>query len=440
MGFWNTLERLPVIQRLVVKYSPQPQDRSFVNSARHAEQENVAVTIAALDARQSRRIFGVRMARRGIQPLWLRIDNRGSTRCRVHLVSLDPNYYSPQEAATANHFSLGARLLSFGLLGLLVFLPLLLLATLKVISAWRANRRMDEVFHEQAFRCGPIRPGAQSQGFVFTTLDVGRKVVHLRILRVEGPLEFDFELPGSGIEADFERRELAALKLSEPSVDCDLPMLFERLESMPRATTGPTGLKEGDPANLVVIGEFATLLSAFGAHWDETEVVTLGTCWKTAKAFLLGVEYRYSPVSPLYMFGRSQDFALQRIRESINERLHLRLWITELRYEGRPVWVGQVSRDIGVRLTYRTWSLTTHRIDPDVDEARDYVLEILLEAHRVEHLGYVRGVGECDRAAPRRNLTGDRYYTDGNRAIAIVSGSHTEAAFLDPPVLHPSHA
>src|SRR6185436_17338166 len=123
------------------------------------------------------------------------------------------------------------------------------------------------------------------------------------------------------------------------------------------------------------------------------------------RAFLVGTEYRYSPVSPLYLFGRSQDFALQMIRESINERLHLRLWLTELRFEGRPVWFGQVSRDIGVRLTLKTWNLTTHRIDPDVDESRDFVLEDLIEAERVERFGYVPGVGECDRADPRRNLT-----------------------------------
>jgi hypothetical protein len=30
-----------------------------------------------------------------------------------------------------------------------------------------------------------------------------------------------------------------------------------------------------------------------------------------------------------------------------------------------------------VRFTWRTWNLTTHRIDPDVDEARDYVMEDL---------------------------------------------------------------
>jgi LssY C-terminus len=34
-----------------------------------------------------------------------------------------------------------------------------------------------------------------------------------------------------------------------------------------------------------------------------------------------------------------------------------------MRFEGKPVWVGQVSRDIGVRFTLATWNLVTHRID-----------------------------------------------------------------------------
>ena len=136
---------------------------------------------------------------------------------------------------------------------------------------------------------------------------------------------------------------------------------------------------------------------------------------------MTGWEYRYSPVSALFLFGRSQDFALQRVRKSINERLHLRLWITPMRYQGLPVWVGQVSRDIGVRFTWRTWNLTTHRIDPNVDEARDYVVEDLLQAERLELAGYVDGVGACDRDSPRHNLTGDPYYTDGKRAAVVVS-------------------
>src|ERR1700689_4723532 len=59
-------------------------------------------------------------------------------------------------------------------------------------------------------------------------------------------------------------------------------------------------------------------------------------------------------------------------RPRLNERLHLRLWNPGIQFDGQPVWIGQVSRDIGVRFTVRTWNLTTHQIDPDVDEARDY--------------------------------------------------------------------
>ena len=40
-----------------------------------------------------------------------------------------------------------------------------------------------------------------------------------------------------------------------------------------------------------------------------------------------------------------------------------------MRYHGKPVWVGQISRDIGSRLTIHSPTLTTHKIDPDVDEA-----------------------------------------------------------------------
>jgi hypothetical protein len=145
---------------------------------------------------------------------------------------------------------------------------------------------------------------------------------------------------------------------------------------------------------------------------------------------MLGSQYRYSPVSPLHLFGRSQDLALQRTRRSINDRIHLRLWLTPLQFNGQPVWVGQVSRDIGVRFTTRTWNLTTHRIDPDVDESRDYVVEDLMHAQRVEATGYVEGVGACDRQNPRRNLTGDRYFTDGKRAVILLSATRATPRFV----------
>jgi hypothetical protein len=282
-----------------------------------------------------------------------------------------------------------------------------------------------------------------TEGFVFTPLDVGTKVVHVCLqptgnlldqLKTEKTmqegLEFTFSVPVPGISADYLKRDFATLVAPGTEVKCDLPTLVDRLTKMPPTTTNTKDTRHGDPANLVVIGSFETILGAFAARWDESETITLATCWKTARSFLLGSQYRYSPVSPLHLFGRSQDVALQRARRSINERLHLRLWLTPLTYENQPVWLGQVSRDIGVRFTTKVWNLTTHRIDPDVDEARDYVLEDLLHAERVDAAGYVDGVGDCLRTAPRHNLTGDPYFTDGKRVVVMLSATRAKPRFV----------
>jgi hypothetical protein len=101
-----------------------------------------------------------------------------------------------------------------------------------------------------------------------------------------------------------------------------------------------------------------------------------------------------------------------------------------MRIEGRPVWIGQISRDIGVRITWRNWNLTTHRIDPDVDEARDYVVEDLLQAEHVQAAGYVDGAPASTREQPRHNLTGDPYYTDGKRAVILLAETRTQPRFV----------
>jgi hypothetical protein len=434
-----------------VPYNPEPTYRTFLSRAETQDGPVAQVTVAVADAAESQRLFGVHLARRGLQPVYLRIQNHSDKHLRLHLVSIDPNYYTPLEAAALNHFSISKRLSGFGFAAWLLW-PLLPLIPFKLVTAYRANHRMDDCFQSQAFHLRPIPPGGTSEGFVVTTLDLGTKVVHVRLLATGGALDLrnpssiteregdlatpatgvhqtlaplaadlTFSIPVPGLSADYLRRDFETLCAADSLVDCDLRTLIERLRAMPVATANEAGTGSGDPVNLVVIGKLETVLSAFLARWDESETITFATCWKTVRAFVLGSQYRYSPVSPLYLFGRSQDIALQRSRRSINERIHLRLWLTPLRFEQNPVWVGQISRDIGVRFTTKVWNLTTHRIDPDVDESRDYVVEDLLQAERVEAAGYLDGVGTCDLATARRNLTGDPFFTDGKRAVILLS-------------------
>ncbi|HWL09649.1 MAG TPA: LssY C-terminal domain-containing protein, partial [Planctomicrobium sp.] len=407
-------------------YAPEPGLRTFMTRGQTQETPLAQVTVAVLSAHEGRRVFGVPLSRRGIQPVFLRIVNRQETPLRLSLLEIDPHYYTSLEAAGINHFSVLKRFSAYGV-GALFLFPMLLLLPLKLLTAYRANRRMDECFRSQGFPLRPISPGETVEGFVFTPLDAGNKTVRVCLHATGGPgsedaptslselppvpsgpaVDLTFLIPVPGISADYLKRNLANVSPDSELVNCDLPDLVRRLREMPAATTNAKGKRHGDPVNLVVIGEFETILSAFTARWDECETITLATCWKTVRAFFFGGEYRYSPVSPLYLFGRSQDVALQRIRGSINERLHLRLWMTPLRFLDRPVWVGQISRDIGVRFTTQVWNLTTHRVDPNVDESRDYVVEDLLRAERVDAVGYVDGVGPCDQEHPRHNLTGD---------------------------------
>jgi hypothetical protein len=64
--------------------------------------------------------------------------------------------------------------------------------------------------------------------------------------------------------------------------------------------------------------------------------------------------------------------------------------MTSLHHDGRPVWIGQISRDIGVRLTWKT--ITTHKIAPDVGETREFLLEDMALSQSLEGFGDVGGV------------------------------------------------
>jgi hypothetical protein len=232
---------------------------------------------------------------------------------------------------------------------------------------------------------------------------------------------FTFFVPVPGLKTDASRRDFERLyqpgEMVRLQTDAELRAAVEKL---PGFTTNKGGAARGDPLNLVLIGKRDDLFPAFLRRgWHPTEMIYLGSSWKTLKSFVLGSRYRYSPVSPLYALGRFQDLAAQKARQSIHQRNHLRTWLTPLEYQGKPVWLGQISRDIGVRFTMKTWSLTTHKIDPDVDEARMGLIQDLLYSQSLIQFGFTRGVQPATESQPHRNLTGDPFFTDGLRAVLV---------------------
>jgi hypothetical protein len=370
------------------------EDLSLADRAVMQQDGGVQVTAAVLSPRESRAFFGTDLARSGIQPVWIEVNNAEETPFWLLSAGLDADYFSAREAAHVRHS---------------LFAP-------------SANRQMDEFFDQAQFR-NPVLPGTRRAGFVFTNLDEGTKPVSIDLVapRYGATKSFTFLLRVPGLKTDSSRLDVARLYPSESIVrlqtEADLRAAVERL---PAWTTNAKGTARGDPLNLVVIGHHDDLFPAFLRRgWHATEVVYLGSSWRTLKSFLLGSPYRYSPVSPLFALGRFQDLAAQKSRQSIHQRNHMRVWLTPMEYQGRPVWLGQISRDIGVRWTLKTWNLTTHTIDPDVDEARMGLIQDMLYSQALVKFGFAKGLEPASSTRPHRNLTGDPYFTDGLRAVLL---------------------
>ncbi len=124
-----------------------------------------------------------------------------------------------------------------------------------------------------------------------------------------------------------------------------------------------------------------------------TEVLDRKSAFRTFYSYFFDEEYLHAPISSVYLFGRRQDLAMEKARETARERNHLRVWMTSLRFQGHPVWIGQISRDIGVRFTLKASPPVTHKIDPDIDEARHALVEDLLFSQMLTDVGFVKGGG-----------------------------------------------
>ncbi len=280
--------------------------------------------------------------------------------------------------------------------------------------------KVENHVRSMSFR-NPILPHTAFSGFIFTNLDEGEKVVQIDLIANKQIKFFTFFVQIPGIRVDYQMVDFDSLYSAEEIVELDEAELRTALEKMPCCTTNEEGTDFGDPVNLVIIGDFLDVAATFSRRgWLPAEETYSTAIWKTIKSFLFGKRYRYSPVSSLYLYGRHQDLARQKPRHSIHERNHLRLWYSPMRFEGKPVFVGQVSRDIGVRFTTKTWPPVTHKIDPDIDEARHAIIEDLLFSQTLAKVGFVKGVGRATPYRPRQNLTGDPYFTDGLRVVLIL--------------------
>jgi hypothetical protein len=357
----------------------------------------VTVHAVALGAEESRQRFGIAMNEAGVQPVWLRVVNADTHTYWVLPISVDREYFSPMEAV-------------------------------RRVAGRAADEALVARIRDVAL-VPFVRPGSVVEGVIYARADEGLKAITLRLIGSGRRHDFPFVLRVPGLA----RPPIPGQETIYPGQtlpDLDDAGLLRFASGLPCCAQAADG-RAGDPVNFILVGPIRLVQLALASRgWTVAEVVSHGAAARMTAAFLLGRRMANAPVSDLYLFGRPHDVAYQKAREVLDERNHLRLWLAPVTWQGQPVWAGQISRDIAVKPSGRLWPPTTHEIDPDVDDARFYLLQDLIAAERVARLALADGVGAAERRTPRRNAEDDPYFTDGLRTVIVLTETPTDATAL----------
>jgi hypothetical protein len=340
-------------------------------------ENNIRVSAAIPHLDESKSIFGVDMGRHGVQPLWLEIENASERRVVFLPTGLDPEYFAPLEVA----FLFKDQLSDEGHTSLADHIQSLSLDSRRSIS-----------------------PGETVSGYVYLNQAEPTMIVNIDLIGQKWSQRIGLLVPVPGTEAAQKRIDaLQQLYAAKDFVEIENEaMLRKALERLPCCTTSSTGTDQGPPLNLAFIGDLEALGPTF---------VRRG--------------FRYKPVSAEYAFGRLQDFSGQKISRWIAPQPHtIRIWLAPLRYRGKPVWVGQVSTRLGGRFAAEPGDGTAPVIEPNLDEARNDLIQDMFYAQSLVKIGFVKAMDKVPASKPRKTTSGSSYHTDGLRAVLMFAGEN----------------
>lgn len=192
----------------------------------------------------------------------------------------------------------------------------------------------------------------------------------------------------------------------------------------------------GDPVNLAFLGSEDQVRTAMkDAGWSMAEPITVRSSLRIIRSSLTGKSYDTAPVSPLYLFGRQEDFAFeQEVDGNARQRHHVRFfrvpdnWL--LPGGHRVDWLASGSYDKKVGLSLFTGQVT-HKIDADIDQERDHIVHTLTTALPGTQVDLLRDYSTSFRS---RNGGGDVVRTDGALPIVDLEGVDAEP---QPPLRRP---
>jgi len=190
----------------------------------------------------------------------------------------------------------------------------------------------------------------------------------------------------------------------------------------------------GDPVNVALLGEEPQLHAAMtAAGWIRADDLSATTGARIVRSTLLRRSYPEAPVSPLLLFGRTQDFAYQQeVDGTPGKRHHVRFWRCPDGWRlpgGREAhWLAAGSYDRSVGLSLFTLQVT-HKIAPQTDAERDHVVATVQRAVPTASVSVIRDFSTGYHA---RNGGGDSIATDGDLPVIDLRGTPDGAALPAP--------
>jgi LssY C-terminus len=201
----------------------------------------------------------------------------------------------------------------------------------------------------------------------------------------------------------------------------EMSALDEQVLLQPERTSTLKGA-QADVVNLAFIGSQDQLVSAFRtAGWLSSDAPSTRNGAHMFGALISSNGYPHGPMSEQLLDGHTSEFGWQKGLNCVVRRDHLRVWGDALKWEGRNVWLGASTRDVGVRFSIWNKELT-HKVESDIDVERERIVRDLGLAGCIESVHVAPRPGMPAHLA---NATGDHLHTDG--AIAVVELKDCEA-------------
>jgi LssY C-terminus len=196
---------------------------------------------------------------------------------------------------------------------------------------------------------------------------------------------------------------------SIPGVDASL------FTKIPRRVTDKDN-NPGDMVNFLILGSESDMKNVFtSAGWVKVDTDVRGTVLHGILESISKESYLTMPMSPLYLFGRTQDYGWAHAEpiRVVASRNHLRIWKAPLDVDGQTLWIGAATHDVGFDRDNRNNGVT-HKIDPDIDLERDYVEKTLTSTGLVSEVSHFL---PTDALKEAKTATGGSFHSDGRVLI-----------------------